>query len=243
MPKTCIIIPCYNEAERLPVQSFIDYANKHEDVSFHFVNDGSIDKTSEILKEICNGNKSFFYSNLKKNSGKAEAVRLGMQHALQQNAFDYMGYFDADLSAPLQTIDELLQIFSLSPLCKMTIGSRIKRMGSNIIRNDKRHYAGRVFATLSGWIIKLPVYDTQCGAKLFTAELSSQLFDKPFITKWLFDVELFARILKIYGYDASLKIIYELPLTEWIEKGNSKLKLFDFIRTPVDLWRIKNHYS
>ena len=117
------------------------------------------------------------------------------------------------------------------------MGSRIKLIGNKVDRSLLRHYLGRVFATIvSHFILKTPVYDTQCGAKIIDAKWCSLLFEKPFETKWLFDVELLLR-LKNNGNNLQ-KCVAEIPLFEWKEIGNSKIKVSDFIKVPFQLVKL-----
>ena len=75
--KTVIIIPCYNESKRLKLYEFENYLSNKSGVSFIFVNDGSTDKTLEIINQLClSAPHRVLCKNLGKNKGKAEAVRL-----------------------------------------------------------------------------------------------------------------------------------------------------------------------
>jgi len=91
--------------------------------------------------------------------------------------------------------------------------------------------------------LNVPIYDTQCGSKIFKKELASELFKEPFITKWLFDVELFARIIKAKGYDFLKNEVVESPLAMWIEKGESKVKISNGLLIPLQLLKIKRKYG
>jgi dolichyl-phosphate beta-glucosyltransferase len=121
-------------------------------------------------------------------------------------------------------------------------GSRVKRLGTDIERNASRHYLGRVFATVASLTLGLPVYDSQCGAKIFRKEFVIPLFTERFVTDWLFDVEILARMCAVYGVDQTMRGVYEAPLNEWREVGGSKLRLNHFLKAPIDLLRIRRKY-
>lgn len=242
MPKTVVIIPCYNEAERLPQEDFVDAFESYPNLTFLFVNDGSSDYTLDILK-IWEG----IYPNVialdkQPNSGKANAVRYAMLHADKNLEFDYIAYFDADLATPIYEIENFQKYFESNDEIMMVIGSRIRRMGANIDRKWKRHFIGRVFATFASATLALPIYDTQCGAKMLKKELINELFEKEFISKWLFDVEVLARLSIREGFPKIETSLYEKPLNEWLEKGDSRIKLKDFFKFPLDLFKIHRKY-
>ena len=243
MNKTCIIIPCYNEENRLPQDEFLNYIKNNLDINFCFVNDGSSDQTLQILQSM----KLVYPENivvldLKTNQGKAEAVRSGINHVILAYNYEIVGYFDADLATPLIEIKRLLCLLNENNY-SMAFGSRIKLLNYIIERSNFRHYIGRFFATLSSMCLKAAIYDTQCGSKIFKRELASELFKTPFVTKWLFDVELFARIVNSKGYDFLKTNVVESPLRVWIEKGDSKVKFSNGLLIPLQLLKIKRKYS
>lgn len=241
MQKTCIIIPCYNEEDRFPRDEFISYYKKNRDIYYCLVNDGSNDGTLSLLHELRKLRESrILVVDLGKNKGKGEAIRIGIQRTMNWKNFKFLAYFDADFSTPLYEVERMLKIANDDYW--LIMGSRIRRMGSNIIRSDFRHYLGRVFATIVGTLLKLPVYDTQCGAKLIKSSIAGKIFKNPFYSKWLFDIEIIFRFLKEYGYYYAERYIYEIPLTEWIEKGGTKLKILDFIKSPVILYQLNKKY-
>ena len=104
-----------------------------------------------------------------------------------------MGNWDADLATPLSTIPEFIEKFQSSRALVAVSGSRILRLGSSIHSSVFRHYFGRVFAMVTSNILNILIYDTQCGAKLFRTEHAGLIFSEHFISRWFFDVELFAR--------------------------------------------------
>lgn len=234
---TCIVIPCYNEEKGLPLTEYENFLHENFDVILNFVNDGSSDNTLSVLENL--KNKYPNYVNVisyKKNKGKAEAVRFGMQYSLEHIDFNYIAYLDADLATSLEECSGMAQNFN--DKIAFAFGSRIKRVGANIERKRSRFLIGRVIATAISTILKLPVYDTQCGCKVFTKELAKEIFTKPFISKWLFDVEIFQRIMEYYGREKSLEKMIEVPLKSWIEKGDSKVKATYFFKLWIDLFRI-----
>jgi dolichyl-phosphate beta-glucosyltransferase len=121
-------------------------------------------------------------------------------------------------------------------------GSRVKRLGTDIVRKPSRHYLGRVFSTVASLVVGLPVYDSQCGAKIFRKEYVIPLFGEPFLTNWLFDVEILARLRRDYGVERTTRSIYEAPLCEWKEVGGSKLRFTQALKAPIDLLRIYHAY-
>ena len=150
----------------------------------------------------------------------------------------------ADLSTPLQAVDDFLAVLRTRPAVELVLGSRVMVMGRDIRRRPSRHYLGRVFATAASHALDLPVYDTQCGAKMLRVNAATaSLFDEPFRSRWVFDVELIARYLRLPaapGEPSRHDRIYELVLPAWHDRPGSKLRWFDFPRAMVDLgyiWR------
>ena len=230
--KTLIIVPCYNESQRLPREAFVRFAAEHPDVEFLFANDGSIDSTLAVLEGLC--------ADLQPNGGKAEAVRRAMLEGVATYSPDYIGFWDADLATPLNEIPPFVEWMGKG--YDMVTGLRLMRLGAKVRRKASRHYLGRVFATCASLVLRLPVYDTQCGAKLYRAEVVPTLFGEKFITRWLFDVELLARYCRQYGNDKARTKIYEYPLYQWIDVAGSRLKGRDFLKAPLELLRIWRKY-
>jgi glycosyltransferase involved in cell wall biosynthesis len=239
--QTTIIIPCYNEEKRLPVDAFLSFVKTNKDVQFLFVNDGSKDGTAEVLKNLGVQNKCFVMLDLQNNRGKAEAVRQGVLYARTHFNSEYIGFWDADLATPLNEIDRFLECLQKNN-CTMVMGCRLMRLGAKVKRKNTRHYPGRIFATIASVVLKLKVYDTQCGAKLFNVNVIDPLYEKPFISRWLFDVELLARYIKTFGLEEATKNIYEYPLASWEDVAGSSIKMKDFFKAPFELWKIKRHY-
>lgn len=227
------MVPCYNEAARLVPGDFARFLAKNDDFDFLFVDDGSTDRTVEVLQDFCSSHpgRAEYICN-PQNGGKAFSVQNGMLHACKK--YDRVGFLDADLSAPPEAMAQLDEALDRFPAARAAFGSRVKRLGAIIERNELRHLAGRVFATLANLMLHVGSYDSQCGAKLFNSEVVPALFEAPFVSNWFFDLELILR--------EGQKGIVEVPLNEWVEKGGSKIKSSDFLKAPLELWRIRKHY-
>jgi dolichyl-phosphate beta-glucosyltransferase len=244
--KVVVVVPCYNEAARLPVQAFRSFCEHDSTIRFIFVNDGSTDETLEILNELQNRDPDrYLVIDQQPNQGKAEAVRTGMRKAFQEKPA-YAGFWDADLATPLDEIPYFIQVLEEHPRCEIVFGSRIKLLGRSIERNPTRHYLGRMFATVVSSILNLPIYDTQCGAKLFrvTPEIE-RLFDEPFSVGWIFDVEIIARLIQARRgtqHARPEEVIYELPLRQWHDIAGSKVRASAFFRAIFEIGRIYRRY-
>lgn len=244
MQKICIIIPCYNEALRFDQNSFIEFVKANPSFSFCLVNDGSSDNTEAILSSLSRSYKDQVgLLNMEKNVGKAEAVRTALLYCVEKDKYDYIGYIDADFSAPLTEINNIIAFCNGELTHIIIAGSRIKRLGAKILRKASRHYLGRIFATLGSWILQLPIYDSQCGLKLVRTDFIRQIFAERFITKWLFDLEMWFRLRNIVGLETANARTLEVPLNEWLEKGGSKIRFRHFLRVPIDLVRIHRKYN
>lgn len=246
MAHTTIVVPCFDEAGRLPVDAFAHHARKHGDTDFVFVNDGSRDRTLEVLRELeARVPERIAVLDQQPNRGKAEAVRVGMNAAFERGSH-YAGYFDADLAAPLTEVTRLRTVLDGHDAIEMVFGARVQLMGRHIDRSRLRHYLGRVFATVASETLGLAIYDTQCGAKLFRVTPTTRaLFAEPFVGGWIFDVEIIARRIAA-GRAAALtpaeEAIYELPLDTWVDVAGSKVGPADFVRAMLAMWRIRDRY-
>jgi glycosyltransferase involved in cell wall biosynthesis len=247
--RTVLIVPCFNEAQRLPVEAFRSFLADSKSVDFVLVDDGSTDGTAERLAEIRAGaEERVRVLALPHNVGKAEAVRRGIRLALEGAAegVDAVGYWDADLATPLDAVERLRGLLDANPRLEMVLGARVNLLGRHIRRNPWRHYLGRIFATAVSVALGVAVYDTQCGAKLFrvTPDLPA-LFEEPFETRWLFDVEILARLQRLRrqsGGPPLAEVVAEYPLETWVDVEGSKVRTSDFVAAVAGLWRIRRRY-
>ncbi|HEX3315344.1 MAG TPA: glycosyltransferase [Gemmataceae bacterium] len=241
MTQTRIVIPCYNEAARLDRERFRGFARRC-DTRFLFVNDGSSDATAEMLDGLQRSDPGQFdVLHLPVNRGKAEAVRQGMLRSIATGA-EWVGFWDADLSTPIEAVSEFKHVLERRADIRIVLGTRLPILGRSIQRRWKRRHAGLLFARCASAVIGFPVVDTQCGAKLFRIDDTTRgLFDKPFASRWIFDVEVLVRWRRTcerLGVDDMRGRIFELPLDAWTEVPGSKLRGRDFLRAIGELWRI-----
>jgi len=237
--RTVIVIPCFNEAQRLDRDAFHGFLQGAGTTDLCFVDDGSTDATPAMLDAlVALAPERVRVLRQLQNAGKGEAVRRGLHWAAGEG-YAMAAYLDADLAAPLDAALGLFDVLSERPTLAMAIGSRVKLLGWRITRSERRHYLGRVFATFASITLGLPIYDTQCGAKSIrlVPEVVAQLQD-PFMSRWLFDVELIARLRDAVGAER----LREVPLVVWEDPGGSSLRWTDFLKAPLELWRIRRRY-
>ena len=233
-----VVIPCYNEEERLLSKEFINYIDKNTGYHLCFVNDGSKDRTLEVLKTLQKGREDFItVYDCEKNGGKAEAVRLGMLHMAKKEDLDYIGFLDADLSTDLADFDDLVKTIETSEF-KIVSGSRIARMGANITKESARKIISMTINLIIRTILKMDFKDTQCGAKIFHKDVINIAFSKKFVTQWIFDVEIFKRMSQHFGLKKAKTMLCEQPLKRWIHADGSKLSMKDSIKIIGQLGQI-----
>jgi glycosyltransferase involved in cell wall biosynthesis len=237
--KNWIVVPLYNEEQRFEL-SYWNAITSRSNFIFLFVNDGSTDNTLHVLGELRNTNIRIL--NLEKNVGKSEAIRAGLNHAMNQcgSMLSLVGYLDSDTAFSKLEVIEILdgseKVFSDLGLDALWM-SRVKLAGRKIERGFLRHYIGRLIASYLGRGVPEFPYDTQCGFKLFksTPILLEALATK-FQTRWFVDLEILCRIFKIKTDPISLR---EWPLENWREVEGSKIQLRNFLSIFLEIMTIR----
>lgn len=238
-----VVIPCYNEETRLKKEFFTNFVKQNLGYKLCFVNDGSTDNTLAVLNELAKGREDYIsVYNCKKNGGKAEAVRQGVLHLLKDTQLDYIGYLDADLSTNFQDFTDLVTTISKSEF-QIVGGSRIARMGADITKAGSRAIISKTINLIIRKILGMSFQDTQCGAKVMTRNVAERMFQKKFLTSWLFDVEIFMRMRIHYGLDKAKTMICEEPLKRWIHEDGSKLSFKDSFKILGQLFQISYSYN
>jgi len=245
--KNCVgvVVPCYNEAERLSKHLIKEFIYKNLGYHLCFVNDGSTDKTLEVLESLQKANPEHIsILSYNQNRGKAEAIRHGLQYLTEDKQYDYFGFLNTELSTDLRNLrdfEDLVDTIEKSNY-KIVSGSRVNRANMNkfnVSKNQMIDFSINVFIQT---ILGIPLKDPKCGAKIMNREIAETLFAKKFITKWLFDVELLMRIRKFYGKTAAKSMICEQPLKRWVHADNLKLSTKDSIKILGQLFQVVYGY-
>lgn len=226
------VVPCFNEAKRFDALGFTRLVESH-DLSVLFVDDGSSDETRSMIEAFVRDQSRAQILALPRNVGKGEAVRRGMMAALE-SGLDWVGYADADLATPPEELHRLTEVAAHGD-ADVVLGSRVALAGARIDRKGARHYLGRCFATYASLLLDEKVYDTQCGAKLFrdTPGLRAALAQR-FVSRWVFDVELLARLGARRGPGRSPRLL-EVPLRRWVDVDGSHIKPTTVPKIAIDV--------
>ena len=229
-PYLSIIIPAYNEENRLPhtlEQVFSFLAQQDYQAEVIVVENGSKDRTLKIAQEISASFPNLFVFH-NDTAGKGKAVQRGMLEARGE----YRIFCDADLSMP---IEEIVRFIPPHNDTDIVIASREVEGAIRYDEPHQRHLTGRVF----NWLIRalaIPgIHDTQCGFKGFHADVAEDLFQHQTIHGWAFDVELLY-IANLRGYK-----IVELPIP-WYYRDESKVNVLrDSWRMFLDILKIRKN--
>lgn len=230
-PLLSIVIPAHNEELRLPPSlDKIDAFQRAQafECEVLVVENGSSDRTYEVVSEIARG-RSYLRVERLEGRGKGLAVRHGILAARG----DYRFICDADLSMPIEQVLRFLPPALDRPA--VAIASREVKGAVRYNEPEYRHFIGRVFNSLVRVIALPDLQDTQCGFKLFRADVAERVFPLQTIMGWTFDVEVLF-IARRMGYP-----IEEVPI-DWYHDPNSKVKVFkDSLRMLLDLVNIRRN--
>ncbi len=229
--KLSVIIPAYNEERRLPkTLKSVDEYLKRQDYQYEIivVNDGSKDKTAEIVENLKSQIANLKLIDRKENRGKGYSVKEGMLNAQGE----YRIFMDADNSTSIDQIEKMWPWFEKG--FDIVIGSRdIKGAVLDPPQPFIRRFVGEVFKFIRMLICDLyTLHDTQCGFKCFTKRSAEAIFPKTRIERFAFDVEILL-IAKKLGFK-----IKEIPVY-WKNDLESKVKLKSALKMGLDLFKIR----
>jgi glycosyltransferase involved in cell wall biosynthesis len=236
-----IVIPCFNEALRLDLERFEKFLARTDDTRLLFVDDGSTDDTAAVLEGLCARHpQRCALLSAGVNRGKGEAVRMGLRALLEDRAPDFVGYWDADLSTPLDEIGHMAPILERRDDIDVVIGIRRKLLGHRVRRTWMRGVLARVFSVVISLALRRRFLDTQCGAKLFrcTPALGAAI-EREFVSRWIFDIELLLRCTanatdRAHRWDT----VFEYPLEAWTPRDASNVVPFSYATSLLELPRV-----
>lgn len=241
--RTGIIIPCYNEENRLNQKAFVAFIEESSTYHLCFVNDGSKDNTLDVLRAIKKAVPNrISIVDIKKNAGKATAVRAGARFLYSLKHISNIGFMDADLSTDFKDFKDLVKTLKRDNKL-MVFGSRNSGGKGKIERDFLRNLFSKTIKQFVLFILGMPIRDTQCGAKVFNRAVVPVIYQRAFLSKWLFDVEIFLRLKKAYGKAQTMKSIIEQPLMRWVHVEDSKLGIKDALKIPLRLVHIWLNYK
>lgn len=209
---SAIIVPCYNERDRLP--PFLkDLQATLKSTLIVLVEDGSQESVPDYR------DPGIIQLSYPRNRGKGYCVRYGWNWVLDNRPeISTLGFADADGAVSASEIARLLQLFIDKP-CAMLMASRVLMLGRKVERKFLRHLIGRVFATILSHQLKIMAYDTQCGCKWIHRAAYLKIKEDLQINGYTFDAEIMARLLQ------KGEIIIEEPV-DWKEISGSKVRLW-----------------
>lgn len=236
MESISIIIPAFNEQRRLPstLDAVVGYLHQagFPSAEVLVVNDGSQDETARVVLDYASRHPEVHLLENPGNRGKGYSVRHGMLEAKG----DWILFSDADLSAPIEELDKLLAAVRERG-AQVAIGSRaLDRSLITIHQSVFRENAGRIFNLCMRLVTGLPIWDTQCGFKLFEARAAREIFRRQKLDGFSFDVEALFLARKL-GFRT-----IEVPV-RWSHAEGTKVSMFsDSLRMFSDLFLVRwNH--
>lgn len=231
-PVLSVVVPAYNEADRLPptlaaIRAHLDGAG--EDYEVIVVDDGSSDATAATASGLCSSWPQLAVLRLEANQGKGAAIRAGMLAARGELRL----FSDADLSTPIEELPRLRA--ELGGRCLVAIASR-GAAGARIAVHQqwRREFMGRTYNRILRLVVLPGIRDSQCGFKLFTQEAAIACFTPLRTVRFGFDAEVLLRARR-HGWT-----IAEVPVSGWHHVEASRVHpVRDSSRMLWDLLRLR----
>lgn len=229
-PELSIVIPAYNEELRLPttLERIAAYAERSDrEVEVLVVDDGSTDRTAAVAESFRGRIPALRVVSNGRNRGKGYSVR----HGVRESRGRIVLFTDADLSAPIEEADKLIEALEHFDLA---IGSRaVNRSLITVHQSAFREFAGILFNKVVRVSLRLPFVDTQCGFKAFLRERCRILFEQQTIERFGFDPELLY-LARHHGLRA-----VEIPV-RWGHSPATKVSMLrDSMQMFLDVFKIR----
>jgi len=228
-----VIIPAYNEEKRISNTLLaVDHYLSKQDYSYEIVvvNDGSKDKTAQIVEKFSGLINNLRLIDNKKNHGKGWVVKQGM---LKANG-KYRLFTDADNATTIDHFEKMIPLFKKGN--KVVIGSRDKKDAKNAKQAIPQSFLKRQLGNLGNILIQIVavsgIWDTQCGFKAFTAKAAQDIFSRCLIDRWGFDIEAMALARKL-NYRIGIIPVY------WVNNPDSRVSWKGYLNTFRELFKIK----
>ncbi|MEA2113235.1 MAG: dolichyl-phosphate beta-glucosyltransferase [Patescibacteria group bacterium] len=228
-----IIIPAYNEEKRISNTLLaIDHYLSKQDYVYEIivVNDGSKDKTAQIVGKFSRLVKNLRLIDNQENHGKGWVVKQGMLEAKGK----YRLFMDADNATTIDHFEKMIPLFEEG--CQIVIGSRDKKDAKGAKQAVPQSFLKRQLGNLGNILIQLVavpgIWDTQCGFKAFTAKAAEDIFSRCKINRWGFDIEALALARKL-NYRLRVIPVY------WINNTDSRVSWKGYLNTFRELFKIK----
>jgi len=226
-----VVVPCFNEESRFRkgLDHYNSYLKKQKYLwELIFVNDGSKDKTLELMKSAQKNNKNIRVVTYRQNQGKGYAITRGVKAAKGNIVL----FTDIDHSVPIETVESFYQYFEKG--FKVVIGSR-RIKGANILvhQHPLREFLGKGFTLLVRLLVDWKIKDVTCGFKAFEKCVAEKIFNKITIYDWAFDAEIFFLCRKY-------KIKIAQAPVNWSDQKGTKVSLKkDILRSLFGLIKIR----
>jgi len=228
-----VIIPAYNEEKRVSNTILdIDHYLSKQDYTYEIVvvNDGSKDKTAQIVNKLTDLVKHLRLINNKENHGKGWVVRQGMLESLGEIRL----FMDADNATTIDHFSKMTPLFEQE--YQVVIGSRDDKDAAGAKQAVPQPFHKRLIGNMGNLLIQMlavrGVWDTQCGFKAFKAGAAQDIFGRSKIDRWGFDIEALALTRKL-GYRLGI-----IPVN-WINDPNSRVGWKGYLNTFRELFKIK----
>jgi len=228
-----VVLPAYNEEKNISDTLLdIDHYLSKQDYTYEIVvvNDGSKDKTAQIVEKFTDLIKNLRLIDNQENHGKGWVVRQGMLEAKGEIRL----FMDTDNATTVNHFEKMIPLFEQGH--DIVIGSRDKKDAPGAKQAVPQPFHKRLVGNMGNLIIQLlavpGIWDTQCGFKALTDKAAKDVFGRCRIDRWSFDVEVLA-VAKMLNYKIGIIPVY------WINNPDSRVSWKSYFRTFYEVFKIR----